>query len=366
MRITALLREAWASARAAKIPSLLCLLVVAAMCVAAILTVGQSASAAANMSERMTQAGARRLVVIDGLASGINTPAALAQIQTLQTVTGANILGTPLDVVNADIGAGGPEFPAWTVEGDLSNVGELVRGREPQPGEALVSTEILTELGLAEPVGAIATPNGWQRFPIVGAFRPTATFADLGAGLLIVPTEEVPGRELRVTITDITAARATVAAVLRILNPQSTQSLQIDSPTSLADTAADLNAQLASYGRSLLALILGAGGLLVAAVVLTDVLVRRRDLGRRRTLGATRADLAALVMTRAAMIAASGAALGCTVAWLINRFTGAHISTPLDFTLAVGVLGLVTAVVASVAPAVFAARRDPISVMRTP
>ena len=99
-------------------------------------------------------------------------------------------------------------------------------------------------------------------------------------------------------------------SILSILAPTDVQGVQVDSPAALAETARDLNAQMSGFGRTLLLLILGAGGFFVAAVVLADVLIRRRDLGRRRTLGVTRADLIALVSLRTLITALLGAALG--------------------------------------------------------
>ena len=364
MRLSVLLREAWASVWASKVPSALCAVVVAAMCLASIVTVGKSASAAAAMSARMEQAGARRLSVVDSQASGFITQPALEQIISLNTVVAANSLVAPMDVTNGDVGRGGTKAPAWQVYGPLENLGEIVRGRAPEPGEAIVSVDAMRSLGLAEPVGFVVNSSG-EQFPVVGAFRAKEPYDDLAAGLVINPERDAPAREIRVVISEMSAARVTVSAVLSILKPADMQGVHIDSPTSLADTAADLNAQLSSYGRSLLLLILGAGSFFVMAVVFADVLVRRRDLGRRRTLGGTRSDLAALVMIRTSYTAAMGAALGCALAWLINWFTDG-VATPVDFTLAVGVLGVLVAIVAGIPPAVFAARRDPVAVMRTP
>lgn len=63
--------------------------------------------------------------------------------------------------------------------------------------------------------------------------------------------------------------------------------MYVESPTGLAELTQAVGGQLAGYGRSLLLLILGVGAFFVGTVVLSDILIRRRDLGRRRTLGAT-------------------------------------------------------------------------------
>jgi len=122
---------------------------------------------------------------------------------------------------------------------------------------------------------------------------------------------------------------------------------------------------MSGNGRSLLLLILGVGGFFVAAVTLADVLIRRRDLGRRRTLGITRTDLTALVSGRALVTALIGAVVGCTAA-VVTNLVAVGIATPAGFAVAVGVLATLTAGLSSLLPAFYATRLDPVNVMRTP
>lgn len=363
MRPLPQLREALATAWASKVSSLLTIAVVAAMCFASLLTVGRSASAVADVAARMEQAGARRLSVVDSGAGGFINPRSLGVVRELSTVELANALGTPFDTVNGMIGAGGTRIPCWPVLGPVEQLGTLVRGRAPQPGEALVATAVLEQLGMAEPVGYLATPDGLLQYPVVGSFIPNEPFEDVAAGAIIADPAGT-GRELRVVIDDITSAGPTVTAILSTLSPPDPQAVEIESPAAIAETARDLNAQLTGYGRSLLLMILGVGGFFVAAVVLADVLIHRRDLGRRRTLGITRVDLATLVTGRTLVIAILGAAIGCAAGWLANHYTG--YPTPLPFTAAVGVLAVLVAAVAAMPPALYAARLDPVRVMRTP
>ncbi|MDQ7992738.1 MAG: FtsX-like permease family protein [Propionicimonas sp.] len=359
-----LLREALATAWASRVSSLLTISVVAAMCCACLLTVGRSAAAAGEIAARMEQAGARRLSVVDTAAAGFINPRTLSMIQGLSTVETANALGSPVDVVNGAVGAGGPRIPAWPILGEVASTITLVRGRIPQPGEAMISTTIQQTLGLTEPVGFLSTPDGTVQYPVVGSFSARAPFEDLGAGALIAAPGGAVGRELRVVIDDITSATPTVAAILTTLSPPDPQAVSVESPTAIADTARDLNAQMAGYGRSLLLMILSVGGFFVASVTLADVLIRRRDLGRRRTLGITRSDLATLVTTRTLTVAVLGAGLGCAVGWAVNRYTG--YLTPIPFTASVGILAALVAGLAAIPPAWYAARLDPVRVMRTP
>lgn len=287
MRWRAILREAWATTWSAKVSSALIAIVAAVTCFAVIATVGRSVAAASEIALRMEQAGARRLSVVDTQAEGFINDRTLSVVRALSTVESATALGSPFDAVNGHIGRGGTVIPVWPVLGDPSDVGDLVRGRWPQVGEALVSSSKLRSLGLAEPVGYLASVDGLTQYPIVGAFESKSPLEDLEAGALVVAEVGSAGRELRVVVDDVTSASHTVAAILTTLDPPDARGVQVESPTALAQTARDLNASMVGFGRMLLMLILTAGGVFVSAVVLADVLIRRRDLGRRRTLGIT-------------------------------------------------------------------------------
>lgn len=364
MKLRALLREAWTTTWATKVSSILTIVVALAMCMAALVTVGRSAAAASEVAQRMEQAGARRLSVTDTRDGGFVNSRTLSVVQHVSSVEAANALGVPFDAVNGHIGAGGTRLPVWPILGEVTHVGDIVRGRIPQPGEAAVSVSQMRAWGLTEPVGYLAATDQTGQYPIVGAYRAKPPFEDLAAGGIVAASPESAGRELRVVIDDVTSTRPTVKSILAILSPPDIQGVQVESPAALAGTARDLNTQMSGFGRTLLLLILAAGGFFVAAVVLADVLIRRHDLGRRRTLGITRADLIALVGVRTLITALIGATLGCMAGWFANQLTG-H-PTPVYFTVAIGVLAVLVAAAAALPPAYYASRLDPVRVMRTP
>lgn len=100
MRLRALLREAWATAWAAKVSSILTVVVVMAMCLAALVTVGRSAAAAFDVADRMEQEGARRLSVVDTRDGGFVNARTLAVVRHVSSVESADALGAPFDAVN--------------------------------------------------------------------------------------------------------------------------------------------------------------------------------------------------------------------------------------------------------------------------
>ncbi|MDK7870720.1 hypothetical protein [Micrococcus luteus] len=95
----------------------------------------------------------------------------------------------------------------------------------------------------------------------------------------------------------------------------------------------------------------------MAIVVLADVLIRRRTLGIGRT------DLVLLVAVRTAVPAVLGAAAGAGAGYAVVAGQGSALGP--DFVAAVAVLAALTALLASLLPAAFAAFRDPVRVMRT-
>lgn len=363
MRVTAIVVEAARAAWSAKIPAVLIALVAAAMSVMTLITVGQQAATAANAQARLVEAGARTLSVTDTLDNGYIFTDSVRAVAHLSTVETAVALSMPFDTFNGSVGQGGRLVPAWRLIGSMGEAVTLVRGRWPQPGEALISETAQQQLGLSDPVGFLETTHGDQ-FPIVGEFAAVPPFDDLSSGALIAGSADTPGRQLRVVVDDISDVQATQQVVLATLAPPDPASVSIQSPSGLAETATALSHDLSTSGRTLMLIILAAGAFFVAAVVFADTLIRRRDVGRRRTLGATRGDVAALVSARAIIPAGIGGAAGAVAGWLTAAGYG-H-APPVSFSIAVAMCTLVTTAVATLPPALIAARRDPVRVMRTP
>lgn len=91
---------------------------------------------------------------------------------------------------------------------------------------------------------------------------------------------------------------------------------------------------------------------------------RRADRGGRRGLGATRMTIIALVVLRTAYAALIGAVLGVVMGGIITGRMDAL--PPVDFMIGVGILSVIAPLVSTLPPAVYAAHRDPVGVLRTP
>lgn len=365
MRPLTLIREALATAWATKVPSTLICLLLATMCAATLATVGRTAAAEAQIAERLDAAGARVLVINDTRRGELMPPALIEQTRGLSSVERAVGVTLPVDVVNTTIGPGGTRVPAWTITGDLTDVATLTAGRWPGPGEALVSTTAQDTLGMDHPAGAVTHATGTLDLThsIVGAFTPRDPFTDYDAGLIIAAEPGTISDSLHVISTTAAQTGPTQRTVLALLAPPSPDAITLRSPVGLAELQAEVTGDFGEFGTTLLLGVLGGGALLIAIVVLADVLVRRTDLGRRRALGATRTTIITLVLTRTLAPAALGATIGVAVGLALTD----HWATtpPATFTTATITLALLATTASTLPPALYAATRDPVRVLRT-
>jgi putative ABC transport system permease protein len=364
VRPLALLREVAASARAQRVPTALVAVLVAAMCLTAILTVGRAAAAQRQVQHRLEDAGSRQIEVTDQKGKGFLTPATVGAAATMDTVERAVGVTLPRDTTNVAVGAGGTPVPYWQVVGSLRDVAVLTSGRWPNLGEAVASDRALAQLGLDEPAGAVSAGPNTAAVAVVGTFRARAPFDTLDAGLVGPAAPGTPAHALDVVVRAAPDAELTQAAVLALLARPDPTDVTVRSPRTLAEVQADVLGDLARYDRALLLAVLATGAALVAAVTLGDVLLRRRDLGRRRALGATRGVLTTLVVARAALGGLVGAALGCLCGVALAARVGG--APGAGFVVGTGLLAVLSAAVAAVGPAVVAARQDPVRVLRTP
>lgn len=361
MKPGVLLAEGARSAWAQKVSSAVTALVVAIMCFTALATAGRAAAANEELAASMDSAGSRLLTVTDNGPLGIVNYAALGVIQAIDGVETAVAIGAPLDVHSGEI-AGGTLIPMWEVS-DVSAVTVPDLGRAPGLGEATTTASGQEVLSLAEPAGFVEGRDQVQ-FPVVSRSTVHPGFADLGEGVLVQAGPTTQFRQLRVVARTAGEAEAVQKAVLASLGSFDPSKVTVDSPRALNAMADLVQAQLGRYNQQLLAMILGVGAIFIAIVVLSDVLLHRRELGRRRALGATRLDLSLLTVVRTVVPAVLGASLGCIVA--LAAFWTQGIALPIDFTVATGWLATVAAGLAAAIPAIWASTRDPVAVLRTP
>ncbi|RUQ45888.1 permease, partial [Micrococcus sp. HSID17228] len=96
MNLRTLLREALTAARTAPVPSALVLLVVAAMCFAAVPTVGRQSATEASVAAEPSGPAARVLTATDSGCTGLLTRTTLATLPGLDSPAATLALHVPL------------------------------------------------------------------------------------------------------------------------------------------------------------------------------------------------------------------------------------------------------------------------------
>jgi predicted permease len=252
-------------------------------------------------------------------------------------------------------------------EGRLFNAGDTIDGppvvivsdaiaQRFFPGESPVGKRIVLGDGTAEIIGR------------VGDIR-RASLSDAPRGDLYFPFERQNGAGTTLfvrTTGDPLAALPSIRTTIRQIEPGAA----IFQTRTLADIAAESAAvsQLAMRllgGFALIALALAAIG--IYSVMAYSVRRRRRELGTRLALGASRASIVVLVMRQATVIAGVGLGVG-----VVTGLAAAHALSSLLFgvppwdPVALGAAALVLTAVAlgaSYLPARQAARVDPVSTL---
>jgi putative ABC transport system permease protein len=110
------------------------------------------------------------------------------------------------------------------------------------------------------------------------------------------------------------------------------------------------------------------GGIVIMNIMLMSVTERTYEIGLRKSLGATRADIERQFLVESVVLATLGGALGVATGWLFAFLVDAFTPLPARVTgwsVAVALaLGAGTGVLFGVYPASRAARLDPIQALR--
>lgn len=362
-RVFAVVRESFSSARAQRVASIVTIVMTAGMCLAVLLTTGRTVGAEDAVLRSIDSAGTRSIIVRAEAAAGLDS-SVLDRIGHLEGVEWAGAFGPATDVTATAI-AGGTRVPVRTAFG--AHLDSLGIGTSIESGRTAWASELaLQELGLVQGAGGVTTETG-DAFAIVGKLDVPDYLAFLEPAVFVPQTGDEPED---VAIVVVVAERPDLvdpvaAAVLSVLAVDDPTAVTVETSAALAQVRAAVQGQLGQFGRALILIILGLTGVLVAAILFGLVMLRRRDYGRRRALGATKGLIVAIVLIQTAIPALVGSCLG-TFAALAAL---AALRDPLpnwDFSLAVALMATGVAVVAAGLPAVIAAQRDPLRELRVP
>lgn len=230
----------------------------------------------------------------------------------------------------------------------------------------LLSDRAANSVGLPDGVGSLVTLDRLP-YSAAGFYRPMRTIEFLQP-LALAPRRLSEEGEVAIVVVLARKPRdvAVLAEVIRpLLDPVDPLKVSFETSGRLAALRATIERQLSGFGRASVVVIVVLNGTLVATLLYGMVLLRRKDFGRRRALGASRSFIVALVAGQAVLVSSLGATLGLALGHTALVLSDQPLPT-VRFTGAVFVLALTTSIVAAFAPAWAASRRDPVLELRVP
>ncbi len=253
--------------------------------------------------------------------------------------------------------------------GDLlgASLASLVVGHVPADGEALVGVAAARDLGMPRGRGLLVDESG-RLIDVVGEVRFAAPIADLNDYAFVRgfgPPGEADGEvgEIRLLARTSADVPAFIRLLPDILGPADPRALAIEGSGDLARLQAGLGEEVGSLDTAVLLGSLVFGVVVVSVNLFGSVAARRREIGLRRTQGAERSSIAAMLIVETTVIATFSAVAGALMGSVIVY---AQVSSVPRVTLSVSAAALVVigAILASLPPAVAAARQDPLYALR--
>lgn len=342
-------------------------LVVAVACLVVLTTTGQSAAAERAVVAHIDGTGTRVVIAVDVAGDAHIRADSIVTVTAIEGVTWAFGIGSATDVRLL----GSPRDTSIAIRpffGEIPAQIELVEGRLPRDGEVLVGMNGAETIGLQDGVGTLT--DGTTTWPVVGTFSVSGPLASLGSVALspaaLDPAGTVPEvRYVYAMATSVGTVDAVGHALPAVLSAQRPASIKVDSPTGALALREVVTGELGASSRQLMGVVLAVGLILITVTTMGAVATRRRDFGRSRALGATRSTIVVLVLVQTAVSATVGAAVGTGGGLLAVRNLAETVPS-WSFTGGVATLTILIAVVGAAPPAVAAAFRDPVRILRVP
>lgn len=363
--IGTVVREAAAAARSQPVASAITILMVVGMILAVMLTVGRTVGAEQEVLSSIDSAGTRSIMVRADGAAGVDSDV-LERVESIEGIEWSGAFSSATDSTNTRV-PGGVRVPVRYAYGSqLDRLGIPVTS--PVLGQVAWGSELaLEQLGIPGGAGSITLTNG-ASIGVVGHVEVPDFLRDLEP-LVMVP-RTAPRTKEPIGILIVIAERPELVApisdaVLSVLGADDPSKVTVHTSEELAELRGLIQAQLGSFSRGLVLALLAVTGALVAILLYGLVVMRRKDFGRRRALGATRSLIVSILLTQTALLAGIGTVVGIGCATAALLVSGSPLpGTP--FTVALAVLALITAMTAALIPAVLASRREPIRELRVP
>ena len=154
----------------------------------------------------------------------------------------------------------------------------------------------------------------------------------------------------------------------RHIGPKDDDNFGLIEPSSVMGLWEDLTGNLAKSSIGIVSIFLVIGAIVIMNIMLASVTERTREIGVRKSVGATRRDVLLQFVIEASVMSAVGGGIGVVVALGLSLLIGSLTSIPMAVPVAAVIVAIVMATLvglaAGVYPAFKAARLDPIEALR--
>ncbi|MFF4621177.1 ABC transporter permease [Nonomuraea jabiensis] len=356
---------------------------------AMVAVLGLSASSQAGLLAEIDKLGTNLLTVTPGQTMGggdaklpDDAPGMIARIGPVEKVehtgkTKANAFRTPyIPAVNTNsltVDAASLDLPG-AVRASLAQGAYLNAATARQP-VAVLGADAARRLGIAKIHQGMRIWVGGQWFYIAGILNPAELTPEIDSAVLVgyPAAKKYLHFDGHPTTIYVRAATEQVADVQKVLaataNPRNASEVSVSRPSSALVARAAAQSALNGLFLGLGAVALLVGGIGVANTMVISVLERRSEIGLRRSLGATRADIRLQFLAEAILLAALGGLAGVAIGTLATAIY-AHLknwATVVPPPAWAGGLGAAISIgaIAGLLPAIRAARMQPTEALRT-
>ncbi|MFT4216531.1 MAG: hypothetical protein QM619_05010 [Micropruina sp.] len=367
-RIHRLVREAIAMAWAQRVPTVIAMVLMGGMTAAVLLTSGRASAAEAQILTSIDAVGSRAITIRAEPSAGLDY-SVVERLRTIAGVEWVGAFGQAVDVSNGITGSDVAVASRVLVSTSLQPLGIAAPAVD---GVAYASKRALDALGMPDAAGYLAAleRTGYD----MGGRLQTPEFLEALEPIVIVPRDlhqvAATMRPGDVALVIVVVQRpesvtAVADASRELVAPVDPAGVTVAAASDIARLRALVQGQLGGFSRGLTLMLTGVLAVLVGTLQFGLVMIRRKDFGRRRALGATRGLIVGLITVQTVLIACAASVLGAVIA-LTVLVSGREPLPPADFVAATMILTVAASGLGALAPAIVASRRDPLAELRVP